>query len=342
MQLASKRLPNCRTSGSTSAAEEGGFTLVELLVVIAIIGILVALLLPAVQSAREAARRSQCKNNMRQLALALLNYESTYQAFPPAAVSNSAGRSTFGNSNRSCFVFLLPYLEQQPLADAFVVGGGTSATDRRNWVHAENRPVYQTRLGQLECPSNPEPGRLLEGVGPGNVPYRDAAPSDYAVYYWVATGDPSAVSLGLITDVTPEDRDALLKRNESNSLRHVTDGMSNCIAFTEVVGRNKAFNAAGVEMTDPNGNALIVDGGAWPDSLNVIDLRGSSFDGNTPGGACAVNCSNLRETYSFHPGGGNAALADGSVRFLSSNINIRVMSALVTRANAETLSIDSQ
>src|SRR6201986_1418345 len=110
-----------------------GFTLIELLVVIAIIAILIGLLLPAVQKVREAAARMKCSNNLKQLGLALHNYESANGFFPPSRIDDSSGRPVFGNSDRSVFVFLLPYIEQQALADKYVNPTPTGTGPRRSW-----------------------------------------------------------------------------------------------------------------------------------------------------------------------------------------------------------------
>lgn len=326
-----------RNQSRLKSVRAKGFTLVELLVVISIIGVLVALLLPAVQAAREAARRIQCTNNLKQLGLALLNFESSQDELPPSAVTNEFGREVYGNSNRSCFVFLLPYMEQQTLADMFVLGTGTNFSDRRNWEHQVNRPFYQNVLPSLQCPTTPTGDRLLEGLSTSNRPYRNAGPTDYSLYYWVAVGPLSAEGLGLI-EMTYDGRDAALKRNEKNSFRSITDGTSNTLVFVESAGKTKVYNSQGIIQTDVSGKDLRVEGGAWADNFNLMDLRGSSVDGQTLGGVCAINCTNLQEAYAFHPGGANAVFADGSVHFINDNIPIAVMSALVTRANSETLS----
>ena len=140
-----------------------GFTLVELLVVIAIIGILIALLLPAVQAAREAARRMQCANNFKQLGLALHNYHATWSSFPCGSTQLSKGKERFGHAWP---VFLLPYLEQQNLYDNFKWGQNGFIASNKNAKHFDN-----VNFSQMFCPSSPYPrftnGRNAVGDGGG-------------------------------------------------------------------------------------------------------------------------------------------------------------------------------
>jgi prepilin-type processing-associated H-X9-DG protein len=130
----------------------------------------------------------------------------------------------------------------------------------------------------------------------------------------------------------------MLERNVWRRIKDATDGTSKCLVFTEVAGRPQVFDSNGGVVVDASGNELIAEGGAWADNHNAIDLRGSSGDGRTIGGLCAVNCSNNRAAYAFHPGGAHACFGDGSVRFFSENVPIQIMSALVTRANDEIIS----
>jgi prepilin-type N-terminal cleavage/methylation domain-containing protein len=319
--------------GSTKA-----FTLIELLVVIAIIAVLIGLLVPAVQKVREAANRLSCSNNLKQIGLAVLNYESGSGKLPPGRVSNIAGRDIFGNSNRSNFVFLLPYLEQQALADRFVLGtgpGSNSAT-RRNWEHAANQPFYRTQVKTFQCPSTPQNPRTVSGTASSDVPYTAAAGGDYGPVWGIATdATGTAVALGFLP--RPANEHGMLEVNRPVRIAEVTDGTSNSVLIAEVAARPQVYDAQRRFVTNASGIARLVEGGAWADNAIAINLSGSSTDGRTVGGPCAVNCTNNGEIYSFHPGGALAVFGDGSVRFLDQNLPIAVMAAMVTRTNGEVI-----
>src|SRR5687767_1356810 len=158
------------------------FTLVELLVVIAIIGLLIALLLPAVQAARESARRSQCVNNLKQIGLAVHNYATTRGALPP---SGNANPSDVG-SRRGWVYLILPDLEQEALGSAY--------RDNIDWFDPINEPVYQTQVKAMQCPSAPNP-RTATGTTGGSTPetFTNAACGDYSGQ----SGLDSSVVVGL-------------------------------------------------------------------------------------------------------------------------------------------------
>jgi prepilin-type N-terminal cleavage/methylation domain-containing protein/prepilin-type processing-associated H-X9-DG protein len=292
-----------------------GFTLVELLVVIAIIAVLIGLLLLAVQKVREAANRLHCSNNLKQLGLALHNYHDTHGRFPP-------GRADAGVTlpvNHGWAPFILPFIEQQPLYNQY------------RWdvkvADPLNVPVGSTQLGSFQCPSA-EPNRVYTAGLTGNAACGDYAPT------WHVDPDviPALVKQGLIE--RPADPRGVLAPNLMTRQVEITDGTSNTILLTEDAGRPRRWRAGqpGPDQT--------VEGGGWAAFNSGISLQGSSHDGATRPGPCALNCTNEREVYAFHPGGANAVFADGSVRFLKAGMSIRVLAALITRAGGEVISAD--
>ena len=181
------------------------FTLVELLVVIAIIGILVALLLPAVQTAREAARRIQCVNQIRQLCLASLTYESSNQSFPPGLVDDD-GNLQDGQHNG--FVYLLPFFEESALHDQYRFD--------EDWKSDNNAALAQTRIEFLICPSN-ESGVTNEGNLPG-------APTDYAF----SKGDVAYLC-------NKPQNSGIFDVNSHTRVGKIADGLSKTMAFGEAI-----------------------------------------------------------------------------------------------------------
>ncbi len=180
------------------------FTLVELLVVIAIIGILIGMLLPAVQSVREAARRIDCANNLRQLGIAVLNYESTHQQFPPGVTDND---DDLTEALHSGFVFLLPAIEQGNIYDQYDLN-----TD---WKSATNLPLAQYRISTLLCSSNDS-----EVSQDGGVP---GAPSDYAFN----KGSNATIS------ALPNSSNGPFGVNSETEIGWIQDGTSNTYMFGE-------------------------------------------------------------------------------------------------------------
>jgi prepilin-type N-terminal cleavage/methylation domain-containing protein len=249
-----------------SRARQRGFTLVELLVVIAIIGILVGLLLPAVQRAREAARRMSCQNNMKQMGLALHNYHAAYNKF----VSASAGRAPFwgnglaGHGYRlSGHINLLPFMEQQALWNDIAKQGWSSGSSgwfrdpaKRPYDNApwENIPPYRTQVATIRCPSDPGDYRL-NGWGPAfnnyAFCYGDACFDIHAPYRFDSNNGENGWQL--------ENKRGLFARYRWTGERDALDGVSNTIAMAEI----------GTNLGDRNliGEVSGSTGGGWGNGL---------------------------------------------------------------------------
>ncbi|ADB15290.1 protein of unknown function DUF1559 [Pirellula staleyi DSM 6068] len=316
---------------SKSSHKYRGFTLVELLVVIAIIGVLVALLLPAVQAAREAARRMSCSNNLKQLGLAAHNFHDTTNALPSSV--RPGGLTT--SPRIAGLTFLLPFIEQ---------GNAYNAYDQtKNWSDPVNLAVTSKQIPGFLCTSTPDPKRL-DGL-PEASPWAAnlVAVTDYSPTIGV---DQRLVTAGLVDFAG----DGVLTKNGQPRLADITDGTSNTLLYAESAGRPNLYRRGKLIGNLPNRR---VNAGGWARPASDFSLDGSSLDGATLPGPCPINCTNgedvgsasfphsyygsegTAEAYSFHPSGINVALADGSVRFLSSSINIREFAKLVTRAQGE-------
>ncbi|MCC7420561.1 MAG: DUF1559 domain-containing protein [Planctomycetaceae bacterium] len=335
-----RKTPRCWRHSCTRQ----GFTLIELLVVIAIIGILIALLLPAVQQAREAARRTQCKNNLKQLALALHNYHDTEQCFPPARLSKSP---QYGQ-----MVALLPYFEQGNLAKKFDVSAPGGFAD------PVNQPVANAPVGMIRCPSNPVPGlikmRKSSKTGTSYGAFITASgtttdPSDPTIMtgwgsdYWVNHGiNSSSYALFFSTGVSPTP----IMKGDSPRMRDVTDGTSNTLMVTEHAGYDVHY-VKGVGMPMPDTDVTLDQPGAWGTWLGWCAYMIQTYPSytaatyptnlsNIPSGTeCTINCNNSQGVFGFHPGGAHAALADGSVRFLGESLYGGTLMALATRDGGE-------
>jgi prepilin-type N-terminal cleavage/methylation domain-containing protein/prepilin-type processing-associated H-X9-DG protein len=310
-----------------------GFTLIELLVVIAIIAVLIGLLLPAVQAVRQAANRLACVNNLKNIGLALHNYHAAHNTFPPGAVGPMTGTAQYDQLRHHGLVtHLLAYLEQEPLANGYRWDV--------SWFDPPNQTVVKTQLGVFQCPSA-QANRIQDGALPTVTPPPSdsfngtAACGDYAGITFVNAG---LVRAGII-DAPSGPRDlignyeAVFPGNHTTGLAAMLDGSSNTILIAECAGRPQLWQGSR-EVRN-----TWVSGGPWA-SRNLLWCRGATADGTAFFGHCAVNCTNDREVYSFHPGGANVAFADGAVRFLKATIDIRVFTRLVTRAGGEIVSSD--
>jgi len=287
----------------SSATRTRGFTLIELLVVIAIIAILVALLLPAVQQAREAARRSSCKNNLKQIGLALQNYHDTHRVFPPGCV-NQEGNTAGSTFNWTWNVYLLPFMEQTALYELIQPGTNrvTAATNDANILAGMKRPIAAMR-----CPSDAGPdvndwGDENNGTPGGSFKIND---KHLALTNYVAVNCSAELRPQL--DIA----DGGFKVNSKTKMRDITDGTSNTIAVGERAWRldNVALRA-GIMFAQEAANGNNSEQG-------MVHNHG--------GGERALNCTDdgqcSRGFSSLHAGGAQFVLFDGSVRFLSENIN---------------------
>lgn len=308
-----------------------GFTLIELLVVIAIIAVLIALLLPAVQSAREAARRAQCTNNLKQIALAAMNYESSNGCLPGGSYSvngaNWAGQLANGYyvwstypENFSVFVRMLPYFEQAPMYNAVNFSSGTSAAP-------DNLTVAGVRVASLICPSDVQndtvampASRASSGVSPGwswNEVY-PLPPGNWVQAFSSYGGNAGTFTFGY-SNLMPTSVlgffDGTIYNDSYVKLANITDGTSNTFIFGEHSKGLLYRLDPGYAVSDNCWNS-----GRWYDTLfatlypmnlgmgNNLALGSDSYYYPTDAG-------------SFHPGGANFAFCDGSVRFIKNSVS---------------------
>jgi prepilin-type N-terminal cleavage/methylation domain-containing protein len=209
-----------------------GFTLVELLVVIAIIGVMVGLLLPAVQAAREAARRMQCSNNLKQIGLGMHNHHDTFRHLPSNVRPNALSTVRIRWAT-----FLLPYIEQNTLFEQI--------DQNRNWSDAvaatpgqtPNRTLFGTRIQTYECPSAPN-GTIIDGAPAPETWAPIVANGDYAGFYGVS---PELQTLGLADQASVGVSNGALSKTVRLNFRDFTDGLSNTLHLTESAGRPHVY-----------------------------------------------------------------------------------------------------
>lgn len=299
-----------------------GFTLVELLVVIAIIGVLLAILLPAVQYAREAVRRIQCANNLKQIGIGVQTHHDALRVVPPAGVDGVVLTNVHNRFNipagmeHGWFVFLLPYMEQQPLFDKYQLA--------RDWRSAENQVVRETQLPLLSCPSTPNQGRLDKTFTGGRTIF--AAISDYAPDTSISTRLKSPDLIDVLSDKSPL---GMIRVNSLLNFSECSDGLSNTLIIAEDSGRPTRYRTKGKSV------AGSCSGAGWTDRAAEFVTDGYTLDGTTNPGPYAINVTNDNEIYSFHPGGASVLFADGSVHFLPDTTDIRIVARLITVAANE-------
>ncbi|MEX0643426.1 MAG: DUF1559 domain-containing protein [Pirellulales bacterium] len=343
---AASRADRC-SSGLADSTTRIAFTLVELLVVIAIIGILIALLLPAVQAAREAARRAQCTNNLKQIGLALINYEGTKKEFPagrygcetaypdPSPHANcQSAREPNGISSASGFVLILPYIEEQTLWDSCrfndaslqypgilnqkdLLGPNTCATDP---IRAK---VLESRPAAYACPSNRSDPITLEQFGSTTIRY---ATGTYALCM-------GSNGVGLNGDYKYKNN-GMFFYYVTRTQKQVTDGLSK----TFFIGEIRDASGSVEVPTHPS------NGSHWHEATRFsASLRCTVYPLNTPYGTPGLGYteSSGRVTLgvfsSEHPGGGQFVYGDGHVDFISDFIDTTLYKALSTIAGSETV-----
>lgn len=284
------------------------FTLVELLVVIAMIGLLIALLLPAVQSARESSRRAKCMNNLHQAGISMHLFHDSQGVLPPRGTSSpSAGWVSF----------LLPYIEQTGLNNLY--------RHNLNWTDPGNQPAVTIQLPGFQCPSTPDLDRISAGTS-GGVAW-EAACVDY-----VANGglDPRLMTSGWLS---PEfRRDGVFMVDKQLAMPNIIDGTSQTLMLVETAGRPNRYAMGGIVVGQQNANK-----GPWGHVHNHIEVRGHTADGLVRPGPFAVNVTNADGVFSFHPTLAHLLLCDASVQTVNSGLNVYVLFAMATPDSGESL-----
>ena len=326
-----------------------GFTLVELLVVIAVIGVLIALLLPAVQAAREAARNSQCKNNLKQIGLALHNYESATRQFPASFITPKGFPVNPTSADSWCVqARLLPYLEEGNLFDKAIFDLSYGAP--------ENLQVKISRIATYMCPSEVNDRMRLDSSG---------NPEHYPINYGVNLGD-----WFVWNPQSNQGGKGAFHPNSKITHGSFLDGTSKTLAFAEVKAYTAYYrNAASANPPLPTSPAQVCTLGGdfkkdsghteWadarahqtgftavfaPNTKVICTVGGVNYDvdwnNQQEGKSGTVPTFAAVTARSYHPGGVNVLLMDGSVRSANENIELATWRGMSTRASGEVVTMD--
>ena len=332
------RYPMNMSVRSGARTTRGGFTLVELLVVIAIIGILVALLLPAVQAAREAARRIQCLNNVKQIGLGILNYESAHGSYPPGGIRNGYGCSWW--------VRTLPYIEEDTIYRQLDVSGSGSG-----WLgyHTHNADILRDKFfPYMYCPSSDVP-MFTMNTGKWDQNVMSATYSGIAG----SADHPSAAELlkavrrygiasvgGILHSARHDPDDWRLSPNweQDVTVRLVTDGTSK----TMMVGEQSdwCYEVDGVPITCQSDwwhGFAMGPGREWRSRVFNVTTVLHRINFKSQGGIGIMNAGANSPLQSVHPGGAQVVFADGSAQFLNEDISIQTLYNLADRDDGNVL-----
>lgn len=345
-----------------AVSKNPGFTLIELLVVIAIIAVLIGLLLPAVQSAREAARRIQCTNNLKQIGLGLHNYENALGDFPPSGKSTYFG-SNPPNEQYVDGVNMLPRILAQ-IEEVPVFNSINFSLDY-NHLSGANFTAYSVVISTFVCPSaSPQPSGGRDAIEPAD-PAAVAAGFGYGVCDYAAicattidrqgrTGGPCSTPIAIYRNCIAR-TNGLLKQSMTR-IGEVTDGLSNTMVVAEDAGRDARFFSSHTEyyISPVLEQIRPVPPGprrmwrwAEPDSAIVSSMPINNkaklmLDGFYPqSGTGETGAGADDEIFAFHPGGANVLFGDGSVKFVKESLNILIQRSLITSNGGETISNDS-
>lgn len=354
-------LPMHPVVSNARSVDRHGFTMVELLTVIAIIGMLIGILMPALQSARETARRSQCLNNIRQVGMAVLVCSETKRWLPAACyTADSANVVTFpkppeGNPGRrehAWRAIIMPYLEEGGTLRNYDLqkhwwdptsNTGTGVVDPSLGVPSDsNAAVAMAHVNVFACPSAPPVPKVSVPAAPVSDSARPALGA------WLK--NPGLADIETITGVNPgvisperypvgsSAAKGMLEKDRVTRLREVADGMGKTILALECGGRPLVYRGSGNPVPGE-----VHRGSGWADSLGpfmVSAIQEDGLPGASPNAGVPMGVTNDGAPKAFHRGGVNAVFGDSSARYLEPDMEIAVLCALVTKAGGEMVAAD--
>ena len=297
---------------------------------IAIIGILIGLLLPAVQAARETARRMQCQNSERQIGLAILNFESQQNVFPASGWTQAGPGNTHGKYV-SWRTVILPHLEQSKVHTLY--------DPTMDWWEGTNVVVASVPIPIYVCASVPiQPDVMAAIAKPPRPAMSFSTPLGRSDYEAIQGIQPSSVDP---IQYDANNRFSVMHRNSRNKFASILDGASNTVMVVECGGRPTVYRRHSQQLSLLNEQGI-----GWVDSEGSFSLDGASSDGSRegcrPANGCnvAMNAKNDNEPYSFHASGSNCLFADGHIQFVNQSVDLNIFAAMCTRAAAEAVSVN--